>query len=319
MSEENKPVTETEDDATVVQDDPVATEEKQDADIVAQVAKMLDQPGDEPEKPADTGEGESENPSEAETPKDETPEPMSQAIQDRVEAAGMSKDLAERLHQSGQLEETLAAFDRTLIERFQSKETETRAPKRREEKPPKEEPKAEDPDELPDLDPDVYDEELVKRDAHHKRRIDALEAQLAELVEERQHQFDVRFDKMVDGMGYEQLFGKGESVADDKQANRETLFRAYCKVCQLYDADPHECDVRWAERATAAMFPEEVFKQAQRQTVDRLRDAEGKFLTSSKPKGAPPAKDATDEEVHDQLVSDVTSYLKKQGVQMSGV
>ena len=56
----------------------------------------------------------------------------------------------------------------------------------------------------------------------------------------------------------------------------------------------------------------------QQKTVDRLRDAEGKFISSAKPRGAPPAKDATDDEVHDQLVSNVTSYLKKEGVQMSG-
>ena len=29
--------------------------------------------------------------------------------------------------------------------------------------------------------------------------------------------------------------------------------------------------------------------------------------------------EATEEEVHEQLVSDVTAYLKKEGVQMSGV
>ena len=69
----------------------------------------------------------------------------------------------------------------------------------------------------------------------------------------------------------------------------------------------------------AAMFPEEVFKQAQKQTVDRLRDAEGKFLSSSRSGGAPPDKAQTEEECHSQLVSNVASYLKKEGVQMSGV
>lgn len=325
-SHENKPVTEPADDAIIVHDDPIAAEEKADAEIVAKVTKMMEQPGQEPEtsaeksEPSSKGESEKEKPSKAETPKDEESESIDSISQDllsRVEAAGMSKDLAERLHQSGQLEETLAAFDRTLIQRFQSKETEEPAPKRRE--PPKEEPKDQDQDELPELDPDVYGEELLKRDAHHQRRIDALEAQLLELVEERQQVFDSRFDKMIDGLGYEGLFGKGESIADDKQANRDLLFKAYKAVCQAYDVNPNDCDPHWGQRALAAMFPQEVFKQAQRQTVDRLRDAEGKFLTSSRPKGAPPAKPATEEEVHDKLVSDVTSYLKKQGVQMSGV
>jgi hypothetical protein len=73
------------------------------------------------------------------------------------------------------------------------------------------------------------------------------------------------------------------------------------------------------KRAHAAMYPQEVFKEKQRQTVDRLRDAQGKFLSSSSSKGGPPPKNATDEEVTEQLVSNVTSYLKEQGVEMSGV
>ena len=108
-------------------------------------------------------------------------------------------------------------------------------------------------------------------------------------------------------------------MSKEKQANRDKLFRAYQAICLTHDADPNDCNPEWGKRAMAAMFPEEVFKQAQRQTIDRLRDAEGKFLSSSRSKGSPPDKNATPEEVHDQLVSNVTAYLKKQGVQMSGI
>ena len=62
-----------------------------------------------------------------------------------------------------------------------------------------------------------------------------------------------------------------------------------------------------------------VAKETQQQTVDRLRDSEGRFLPKSTPKGAPPAKPLSEEESHDELVSSVAAYLKKQGVQMSGL
>ena len=318
MSEETTAVAEPEDDAIVVQDE--AAEEKAHDELVADVAKMLDSESTPEQAAGETGEGEKEKPPKAEKPKDEKPEEpegLSQELQTRAEGAGISKELAERLHQTGHLEETLTAFDRTLIERFQSKETEDvgKQPERREQKPPQKE----DQEDVPDLDPDVYDEDLVKRDAYHKQRIDALEAKVEELLGERQGTFDKRFDSMVDELGHEELFGKGDSPSKDKQANRDKLFKAYGAICNVYDVDPADCDPQWVHRALAAMFPSEVAKQAQRQTVDRLRDAEGKFLTKSKTRGAPPSKDTTDEEVHEQLVSDVSTYLKKQGVQMSGV
>ena len=155
----------------------------------------------------------------------------------------------------------------------------------------------------------------MKRDAYHKQRIDALETQVAELYEERRVAFDKRFDGMVDGMGHEDLFGKGATAPKDKQANRESLFRAYQTVCQVHDVDPIDCDPQWGNRALAAMFPDEVSKKAQQQTVDRLRDAEGKFLSSSPAKGTVPAKGATEEELDQQLVAEVAA---KYGDRLSG-
>jgi hypothetical protein len=334
MTDENKPVTEPADDAAVVHDE--AAEEKAHDQLVADVTKMLDkkQPEasetDESEEPAgETGEGaKDEKPSEEAKPKDEKPDDsapaeLSQDIQTRAEAAGISEDLAKRLHQSGQLEETIAVLDRRMIEHIQAKSEEKPEDTPKPEKRP--EPK-EDREDVPD--PKAYDEglwdedahkDLTKRDAYHKRRIDALESQLAELMQERQSVFDKRFDSMVDGLGHETLFGKGTSVSKDKQANRDKLFRAYQAVCEAYSADPNECDPEWGKRALTAMFPREVFKQAQKQTVDRLRDSEGKFLPASKPRGAAPAREMTEEERHDKLVSDVTVRLKERGVQMSGV
>jgi hypothetical protein len=305
MSDETTTATEPEDDATIVHDE--AAEEKAHEELVADVAKMLDSAESEPtEQPAEEP-GEKETPSEAEKPKDEKPAEPSEDLQARAEGAGISKELAQTLHQAGHLEETLAAFDRTLIERFQSKETETTEAKG--EAPKEAPPKAEDQEDAPELDPDAYDEELVKRDAYHKRRIDALETQVELLLQDRIDAFEKRFESVLTELGYD--------VAD--QAKCQKTYKAYCGICEAYDVNPESCDEAMVKRAHAAMFPEEVFKKAQKQTVDRLRDAEGKFLPKSQPRGAPPAKDATEEEVHDKLVSDVTTYLKEQGVQMSGV
>jgi len=312
MSDTTQAVTEPEDGATIVHDE--AAEEKAHEELVADVTKMLEKSQDTEQPPEELREKE-ERPSKAEKPKDEKPAEaeIGDELQARAEGAGISKELAQRLHQSGQLEETLAAFDRTLIERFQSKETETsgmRATKEVAFEGPKEAPpKAEDQEDAPDLDPDVYDEDLVKRDAYHKRRIDALEAQVELLLQDRIDAFEKRFDSVLTELGYD--------VADQEKCQK--TYKAYCGICEAYGVNPESCDEAMVKRAHAAMFPEEVFKKAQRQTVDRLRDAEGRFLPKSQPRGAPPAKDATEEEIHEKLVSDVTTYLKEQGVQMSGV
>lgn len=305
MSDEQKQaVVEPEDDATVVHEEP--TPEQANDELVKNVKKLLgkDSDGEPMETPEPEAQAEENTPSEAEEPQDEKPA-LSNDLQTRAEKAGIPQDLAERLHQSGQLEETLASFDRALVERIQAKEPEKETPKR-EEKPPKE-PEADLP-EVPELDPDIYDEEIVRRDAYHKQRIDALEAQLQMLTEQRVAEFEQRFDSVLEEMGYD--------INDNEKCQK--TFKAYEGLCEAMGVSPLSCDKAIAERAHAAMYPEEVAKKQQKQTVDRLRDAEGKFLTSPKPSGTPPAKNATDEEIHDQLVSNVASYLKKQGVEMSG-
>lgn len=328
MSEESTAVTEPVDDATVVHDDPVAAEEKADAELVEKVGKLLDKtPAEDGAKETEPDSGE-EKPSEADKPKDEEPADLSDELKARAEGAGMAEELAQHLHQAGRLEETLAAFDRQLIERFSKDQPEKaeEEPERREETPPRREPA--DQEDATNLDSEAYNkdlwdeearEDLVKRDAYHQKRIDTLEARIEGLLRQQDAAFDKKMDGMIDGLGQKDLFGKGDSITKDKQASRDKLFRAYQGVCLAFDVDPSDCDPQWAKRALAAMFPDEVFKQAQRQTVDRLRDAEGKFLSKSPSKGGPPPRDATDEEVHEKLVSDVDAYLKKHGAQMSGV
>ena len=278
------------DDAVVVNEEP----EDNHADLVSQVAQKLgrDEYGDEitetPESQAQDTE---------ETPEGDEKPALSKDLQTRAEKAGLSDELAQRLQESGQLEETLAAFDRTLIERFQAPPEE-----KAETKEPVEEA---DKEEYPDLDPEVYDEDIIKRDRYHKERIDLLETQLDSLLQDRQDAFENWFDGVLSELGYD--------VEDVDKC--QSTFKAYKGLCEANGISPEKRDRALAERAHAAMFPEDVKKQTQQETVQRLRDAEGKFLPSSKPKGAPPPKQATPEETHSHLVTSVAAYLKKQGVQ----
>lgn len=327
MSEETAVVTEPVDDTKVIDDakvvmerssndDPVISEQKIHEDLVAAVAKKLegdsskpeagetkqpDEKSEKPGKPEVTPKGESAGDGEGEK------EAFSEALQTRVKGAGLTEDLAQQLHQSGQLEETLAASDRRMIEYVQSKEDS----KGKAKEPPKAEvkelPEADD-QEVPALDPDVYDEELVKRDAYQQKRIDALEAQIQGLAERQSD----GFDEWMDGA----LTELGVDTSDEEKC--QIIWKAYGSVCDVFGKDPATRDKAMVGIARTAMYPKDVFKQQQRQMVDRLRDSEGKLLSPSKSQGGPPPKGSTDEEVHSQLVSNVGSYLKEQGVEMSG-
>ena len=194
-------------------------------ELVANVTKMLEgsEEKEEPKEETETPVSESDEtpPEDSKEPKDEEkPVELSEDLQTRAERAGLSQELAQQLHQAGHLEATLAAIDKQLLERFQSRETEEKG-----ETPTKAE-KPEKPVEVPDLDPEVYDEQLVQRDAYHKQRIDALEAQLAELENERMYAFDQWMDTAIDELARDDLFGTGASVAQEKQANRDKVAKA---------------------------------------------------------------------------------------------
>ena len=187
-----------------------------------------------------------------------------------------------------------------------------------------------DDEEVPALDPDEYDETLVKRDAYQQRRIEALEAQVQQLVHGSDDGFDQWFDGSVDALNRDDLFGNGTSVSRSKQSNRDALFDAYKAICAVYGVDPNDRDPQMTKFAFAAEFRDEYREQIKKQVkkeekkkqqdqLDRTRDAQGKFLPRSNSRGGPPPKNATDEEVHEQLVSKVATLLKKRGISMSGV
>ena len=287
------------DDAVVVNDEQSA--ETSHEELVAKVAKAVgrDEWGDET---GDATSGATDEPTESEeTPsevKAEDEKPALDAdLQARAEKAGFTTELAEQLHQNGQLVDTLTAFDRAFVERFQDKEPEKKEPDVKSEEKTEAE-------EMPELDPDIYDEEIVKRDRHHRTRIDSLEEQIEVLIQDRQDAFEGWFDEAISEMGYD--------IKDEAKCQR--TFKKYKALCESEDVSPEKRDKAILELAHAAAFPKEAEKQKQQQNVNSLRDAEGKFLPSSKPTGQPPQRDMTPEESHNQLVAQVTAYGKKHGV-----
>jgi hypothetical protein len=95
------------------------------------------------------------------------------------------------------------------------------------------------------------------------------------------------------------------------------LCKGYLGACEGFGVDPLQRHTEFVERALPAMFPavvQEKVKQAQRKTVDRLRDAEGRFVSPSRPSrglASAPAPAKTEEEMDAELVAEVDAYLKK--------
>ena len=290
------------DDAAIVHDDPVAVEEQEDSALAKKVAKLLDpetpdekseEPGQEPEATADEGEGEKEV-------------EIDEKLQSRAKQAGLTDEVAKQLHESGQLKEVLTAFNRKMVEYVQSKEEPAKEEGKREETPP---PK--DQEEVPALDPDVYDEAIVKRDQYQTnliseqaKRLEALESQFQQYREEQEGTFDGWMDGVIADLG---------GNVNDADKCQET-WKFYQSLCLFNGANPYSQNRDLAEQAFEATHPEVKAKK----TVDRLRDAEGKFLSSQPSKQAPPAKRPTDDEVHEDLVAKVAGYLKEQNVETSG-
>jgi hypothetical protein len=345
--------TEPVDDATIVHDDVQeerAEQERQ--ELIGDVEKLLgEQDGQQegtpksPQAKPKQKTGEDDSKPSAEEDAEPKPDALSQATQARATEAGLTEDLAQRLHQSGLLEESLAAMDRMVIERFAQRqpqqEDQPEVPPRRQEQtspqqdqtrsggndapPPLD---AEKHDVPPPLDPEAYGEELVGREAAMQKQLAALRSQVAQLtqvagdfvgqqVDQQAAQFDQWFDGRIAGLENEGLFGAGglSSLKQDspQHQNRMTLYKAYVGMCEANGIDPHNCRADLVERAFPAMFPQDVFKQAQREVVDRLRNAQGQFISPLRPSGGgPPAKSEqmTEDERHDALVSDVDAYLK---------
>lgn len=334
--------TQLEQDTNVVEDVVLdeGAEEKKDADLVDQVEKYLQQDeaaaekSKKPEEPKQQAGGDDEKAPAEGADDGKKPDDLSQALKIRAQEAGIHETLAERLHQNGLLEESLAAMDRQLIDAVAQNEAmqqqyqqsaQTQPPPQRQ--APLQEAdrnRSGGDDAPPALDAEDYGEGLIARDTYHQKRIDQLEAHVAQLsqlaggfVQQQSVQLDEWFDKTVEALDNEELFGKGDIHSLPQKSpqweNRIKLFRAYRAVCQVHGANHLDCNEEFAQRAYPAAFHDQVYKTAQQQTVERLRDAQGKFVSPSRPSGGgPPSKlkQLSDEERTAALVSDVDTYLK---------
>ena len=296
-----------------------AEAEKQNAATLKQVENILaGKPAEEKTKQAGGDEESS-----AEGTEEKESDEAFQALADRAKDAGIPDDLAERLHQNGLLEESLAAMDRKAIEG--AVEAEDSDEGEEPAKPPKKAAKLgtkEPGEDEPVLDPELeWEDSLVARDAYLSNEIAELKAQVAQLsslssatARQRDDRFQDWFAEQATGLKNAELFG-GEDAADGspQHKNRQTLCNGYERLCVASGVDPYDCHVELLRRAYPAMFSKEVFKAAQRDTVRRLRDAEGKFIHPSRASGGVPSskKRDTPEQANDALVKQVEGILNK--------
>jgi hypothetical protein len=299
----------------VVVEEPVVDEEKNRAELLKTVYKILEKP----ETPTKQADGDDVSAVEGTAPTDsETVVELSQSLKDRARDAGIFDELAESLHAGGMLEETLASLDRKAIDTTDKDEDPKEEPKT----PAKKEVKVPDDSGESELDPDEFDSRLVKRDAFLQKQIAELKAQVAELssvssaaTKQRDDVFQRWFTERVSAIDNATLFGKDEfAEGGPEHKNRQALCDGYERLCVASGIDPYSHSADMLRRAYPAMFPKEVFKAAQRETLRRLRDAEGKFLHQAKA-GSPPVveRQPTEEESRAKLVKTVEGILKKKG------
>jgi hypothetical protein len=303
------------DDVAVVEPETVDDAEQRRAEAVQKIKAIL---GDKPstETPPTKQPGEDDETLPAEGDADAAGE-VDRQLMDRAMEAGLSEDLAQRLSQSGLLEESLAAMDRKAIARAgdkPDKPTPAKATSTDESGGTSQaERSGSEGDDSPSGLSDIFEDELRERDAYTQKRIDQLEAQLGRFAKVRDDQFQKWFTTKVSSIGNAELFG-GDHVSGDSDAakNRQALCDGYESLCKASGVDPYDCNEGLLRRAYPAMFPNEVFKAAQRDTVKRLRDAQGKFLTPSNASGSPPANHRkTPEDTRREVVRKIRDVLNR--------
>lgn len=289
---------------------------KANADLLAKVGKIIigdAKPSESQPKHSDKDDKDSL----VEDVEVEKPVDLDQAIKDRALAAGISGELAERLHQSGLLEESLAAMDRHAIGRQAEKSVEEKLPQ-----PNKAEKKAKaqdvaDGEDVPPLDETEFDDALVKRDRFLQQRIEWLESQIANMQQRGDSVVDHWLDGSLAEIGNDDLFGKGPITSLPKDGahaqNRVKLRDGYQKICEAYGVSPEDCSVQFLKRAYSAVFYDQVFKAAQRDTVRKLRDAEGKFINPARSTsdGLPSMKRQTPADRHNELLKKVSDICSR--------
>jgi len=129
------------------------------------------------------------------------------------------------------------------------------------------------PEELPKLDPDEFDERLIEAMEARDARIAALEAQINDSGQKAILQ---DFDNIVDGLGFDDLFGKSEDLKPAERKERARLFEEYKEIFNIQEARGKPVSGKGTNRALVLRalnleFADEIKKQNRRELTSKIK------------------------------------------------
>ena len=264
------------------------------------------------EKPADDEQPADDEDAEQQTPAEETetPEPASFSpdVLNRAREMGLSDGEARQFGTEQALERAMALSDRRIATAY-------RKPPGDKEKAAETETKPED--EIPDLNPDSYDPELVEAWDKMKGQLKDLTEQNAQLVQVNgRRQFDEFlgwFDQRIGQLGesYEDVFGKGASggLATDSQEykSRDRLIEVMEGLSPVYGDKGRE---ELFQRALKAEHGDRADENARKKIAGKL----GKRQTQLTNRARNRARATRTEKPKDAAVSFAAKFMAEKGV-----
>jgi hypothetical protein len=135
---------------------------------------------------------------------------------------------------------------------------------------------------LPSLDPDEFDEQLIEVLNARDEKIAQLERKLNESSQENVVK---QFDRIVDELGHEEIFGNSDDLTKGQQKQREKLFEEYKEIYNILEARGKEVSGKRANkgivlRALNIEFADEL-KKSNRQKLSNKITKQSKRITGS--------------------------------------
>lgn len=135
---------------------------------------------------------------------------------------------------------------------------------------------------LPSLDPDEFDEQLIEVLNARDEKIAQLERKLNETSQENVVK---QFDRIVDEIGHEEIFGNSDDLTKGQQKQREKLFEEYKEIYNILEARGKEVSGKRANkgivlRALNIEFADEL-KKSNRQKLSNKITKQSKRITGS--------------------------------------
>ena len=135
---------------------------------------------------------------------------------------------------------------------------------------------------LPSLDPDEFDEQLIEVLNARDEKIAQLERKLNETSQENVVK---QFDRIVDELGHEEIFGNSDDLTKGQQKQREKLFEEYKEIYNILEARGKEVSGKRANkgivlRALNIEFADEL-KKSNRQKLSNKITKQSKRITGS--------------------------------------